>query len=294
MDGRCYRAELMEMCPERNSCVSSSLLALGRPPVLLGLSCLILSVVTLASIPLVPSGDDLRPAQGMETSSLDKEPPAAAAPPFSSGGGRPLASGEIGTVLSILFKEEPTAPETLKGAPRASQPASTAPVGVPPDAEQIRSIQSRLSALGYPSGDENGVWGPRSRQALREFKTTRQLPLDDAWDEATERALFSEPASRKTDAFAGVWAPDAKACSPQTNRKGLLPAVINHEGAWAGNVSCSFKNGRREGEGWRFAAACSGPRKRWTASVKMTVDGDVLTWSSERGSQRYVRCSSLT
>ena len=218
-----------------------------------------------------------------------------ALPPLTNGVGRPLASGEIGTVLSILFKEAPAAAdmpdELLRATPTLPEAKVQSRGGIEP--EQARTIQSRLAALGFLEGDVNGPWGPPSRQALRDFKATHNLPADEIWDEATERALASASAAG-ANRIVGVWAPDPNACSPKTNRKGLLPAVINHQGAWAGDVSCAFKNGRRDGDAWRFAATCSGARKRWTANVKLAVAGDTLVWSSERGSQTYVRCPSGT
>ncbi len=91
--------------------------------------------------------------------------------------------------------------------------------------------------------------------------------------------------------FAGVWAPDAAACSPRQNRRGYLPAVINSEGAWAGETSCAFASGQQTGSTWRFSAVCSNTRRKWKADVRLTVTGDRLIWASQRGSQAYVRCA---
>lgn len=90
--------------------------------------------------------------------------------------------------------------------------------------------------------------------------------------------------------FAGIWAPNAKACSPQIKRQGLLPAVINSQGAWAGETTCAFNTTRRVGNTWHFAAVCSDTRTKWKANVRMVVNGNRLTWTSQRGTQSYVRC----
>jgi len=42
--------------------------------------------------------------------------------------------------------------------------------------------------------------------------------------------------------------------------------------------------------GWNVVANCSNGRERWVANVRLKVQGERLTWSSERGSQAYVRC----
>jgi hypothetical protein len=91
--------------------------------------------------------------------------------------------------------------------------------------------------------------------------------------------------------FAGVWATDERACTPQLKRNGLLPALISSQGAWAGNTTCAFKTSKRTGNTWMLAAVCSDPRKSWKANVRLSVVGNRLTWTSERGSQTYVRCS---
>lgn len=215
---------------------------------------------------------------------------------FTNGVGQPLASGEIGTVLDILFRDVQL-PLEADGAPKTDpMPAPTAPEAPPAprnvlDPDEGRVVQTRLASLGFYEGDPSAPWGTQSRQALREFKVAHQLAGDDVWDEVTERVLFGA-AQRRSERFVGVWAPNRNACSPLTNNRGLLPAVIKAEGAWAGDVSCSFKNGAREGETWKFRATCSGARKRWTANVKLAVAGDTLIWSSERGTQTYVRCPS--
>jgi hypothetical protein len=91
--------------------------------------------------------------------------------------------------------------------------------------------------------------------------------------------------------FAGVWAPTAHACSPKANSRDFLPAVINHDGAWAGEVSCRFRSIKQSGSVAVVTSTCSDGRRRWTSNVRLAVVGDRLKWSSERGSQTYVRCS---
>jgi hypothetical protein len=57
-------------------------------------------------------------------------------------------------------------------------------------------VQNRLIELGYLGGAADGVWGPRSRGALRGFKAANGLPADDKWDEAINRRLLSASAAR--------------------------------------------------------------------------------------------------
>src|SRR6266480_2261711 len=95
-------------------------------------------------------------------------------------------------------------------------------------------------SVGYLSVSATGVWGPLSRKALRTFKSDRDLTADEIWDKATERRLFGGDAEQ-AEAFIGIWGIDASACSPRRNRKDFLPAVIDGEGAWAGETFCTLR-----------------------------------------------------
>ena len=157
------------------------------------------------------------------------------------------------------------------------------------DRDHAGEVQRRLVELGYLSVSATGVWGPRSREALRAFKADHDLAADDSWDEATERSLFSANVEL-AEPFVGIWGADASACSPQVNREGLLPAVIDGERAWAGETVCAFEKKKRTVDGWKVVASCFDGRDRWNANVRLVVNGNRLTWTSQRGSQSYVRC----
>ena len=88
----------------------------------------------------------------------------------------------------------------------------------------------------------------------------------------------------------GIWAPDGSSCSLREFRQGLLPTIINAEGAWAGETFCSFKNHQQTDSGWRVVANCSNSTEHWTTQVRLSVKGDRLIWASKRGTQVYTRC----
>jgi len=92
-------------------------------------------------------------------------------------------------------------------------------------------------------------------------------------------------------AIVGVWAPDSGTCSARSFREGVLPAVINAEGAWAGETFCVFKNKKETETGWRVVAKCSNQREHWTTNVRLSVHDNRLTWTSKRGTQIYTRCA---
>jgi len=155
--------------------------------------------------------------------------------------------------------------------------------------DHAKEVQKRLIQLGYLSVSATGKWGPLSRMALRAFKSDHELAADENWDEATERTLFGG-AVELPEAFVGIWGVDATACSPRLNRKGFLPAVIDRDGAWAGETFCTFERKKHTAAGWNVVARCSNTHDRWTANVRLIINGDQLTWTSERGSQNYLRC----
>jgi len=86
-----------------------------------------------------------------------------------------------------------------------------------------------------------------------------------------------------------MWGADQSACSTR-NTKRLLPTIIDADGARAGETFCRFKKKQETQSGWNVVANCSNGRERWVANVRLKVQGERLTWSSERGSQAYVRC----
>lgn len=99
---------------------------------------------------------------------------------------------------------------------------------------------------------------------------------------------------QRGDAFVGVWGSHRAACGIDGNRKGYLLTAIDEAGAWAGETRCAFRDKRRTPEGWSFNARCSSPRERWTARVRLRMDGTRLQWASQRGTQTYVRCERRT
>jgi hypothetical protein len=90
----------------------------------------------------------------------------------------------------------------------------------------------------------------------------------------------------------GLWAPDAGSCSLRGFRQGLLPTIINSEGAWAGETFCVFKSRKPTENGWRVVAECSSGNDHWTTQVRLSLKGERLIWESKRGRQVYSRCGT--
>lgn len=60
----------------------------------------------------------------------------------------------------------------------------------------IARTQNRLIELGYMVGPADGVWGNKSRTALRAFKVANGLNDDDRWDNSVDDVIFSPSVAR--------------------------------------------------------------------------------------------------
>jgi hypothetical protein len=122
------------------------------------------------------------------------------------------------------------------------------------------------------------------------FALTEQMRLPAEAPPGVNAMSATDSNTQPQPALVGVWAPDSGTCSSRDFRQGLLPAVINSDGAWAGDTFCKFNNRTETQNGWRVEASCSNGREQWTTLVRLTVAGNRLKWASNRGSQIYTRC----
>jgi peptidoglycan hydrolase-like protein with peptidoglycan-binding domain len=147
-------------------------------------------------------------------------------------------------------------------------------------------LQARLADLGYFTGSRSGVWGPVSRNALRDFKIMNGLQDDDQWDKETEQRLSSKQVVPAAKTFIGGWAEDIDQC-----RSGA-PLVINSHAAKAAGGECDFRSVRRDTAArWHVEAVCTDGGSSWNANVNLKLNAPKLIWSSERGTATYVRCA---
>ena len=190
---------------------------------------------------------------------------------------------------------EPSPPsETVLFAPAAEPPALPTP-------EPIRAAEAQTvaaTALPHPIDVPEPETVPAAavaRPVSQAFPTVR--PESPESRSARAKTIVAEPAppirprARERVPFAGIWAASPEACTPAMQEEGHLLARIGARGGRAGDTSCRFKTIRREGNTWHINAACSDGKTSWRSDVRLSLTRGRLTWTSQKGSMTYARCS---
>lgn len=233
-----------------------------------------------------PTPDPPVPRKGPEDANVPKEKGPTDTPP----------------IPSPTENQTPTVPPPLDINPTpAPTPEPPVPADHPPQsalldlakANDARRVQQRLIELGYLEGLADGIWGPRSRRALQEFRAATGSGESESWDEQIHRKLFANsnvPSSATSRTFVGAWGANANQC--RQIQRGLPGLTINERRAVAFGAVCEFNSIRREdANAWRVLATCSQGSDRWNADIRLSLSGNTLTWASERGTVTYQRCS---
>jgi hypothetical protein len=95
-------------------------------------------------------------------------------------------------MLPVLFRGNSTDAEK---APSVVAPLEGTNKSNPPPSD-IMAAQNRLIELRFLKGPADGVWGTKSRNALRGFKVANGLAADDKWDDLVSGRLYSTKAAR--------------------------------------------------------------------------------------------------
>ena len=89
------------------------------------------------------------------------------------------------------------------------------------NAEQVRQVQQKLNDIGYHAGSVDGVLGPQTESALRQFQQARNLDATGHIDSNTLAALNREPTRHPTS---GVGRQEPTPVeTPEQERKRLIP-----------------------------------------------------------------------
>jgi hypothetical protein len=81
-------------------------------------------------------------------------------------------------------------PREIKTIPSGPPDISSPPLLDLSDKIQAARVQRQLKALGFLSGEIDGVWGKQSRAALQAFRASISLGEDDLWDAKTQEMLL--------------------------------------------------------------------------------------------------------
>jgi len=168
-------------------------------------------------------------------------------------------------------------PIESNGAEAPRPPAAdrlAAPAAGRPDGFRIQQHGIEAGSLG---GFTDVIWGPPLSNRLADFRLANNQ----------QRNVPDPPSGRADSTFIGGWADDIGRC--RTGRK--APLVISSRAAKTANGECAFGFIAREAANrWRVTAICAAEGNFWRANIALKLMEPNLTWSSERGSETYVRC----
>lgn len=205
------------------------------------------------------------------------QPPVGA---FGSGGSD---AGCMRTTLGDLPAED-TKPAPVPSTVAVADPVPAAvpspPQVFPPFVATMPDFQA---AQAEPIQESRS---PTVTAALSEPVEARPKP---AVREAVQPAGAAVRLSGLDKVLVGKWVPRTEVCSKRGRADECLPLTLGKTGARAGPASCHFSEMARDGSRWRLLASCKSDGERWTAHVRLSLTGKRLTWTSERGTQDYIR-----
>jgi putative peptidoglycan binding protein len=118
----------------------------------------------------------------------------------------PMVSGsnrDQGTIKNALSAQTTSSIPSSATANlfRAEEPAKQPTA---PTSKDIMTIQTRFIELGYLGGSADGLWGSKSRAALRAFKSAQGFDSDEVWSDTVRQRLFAKNAVRAHAPIASV------------------------------------------------------------------------------------------
>ena len=202
-------------------------------------------------------------AQPQDLSDVAGATPEARSPDSRLGTGNSALADSIGAAVP----EAATAVEPA-AIDRSTAPSAGRPVG----------LRVQQHGVGVdPQGVFTDVSGPPSSNPPRDARLANgQL-----------RGVPAPPSVSVEPSFIGGWSDDIGRCG--TGPK--APLVINSHAAKTADGECDFGVvARKAANRWRIAAICTAQGDFWRAHITLKLTDSNLTWSSERGTETYVRC----
>ncbi|HEX8165982.1 MAG TPA: hypothetical protein VF601_09360 [Beijerinckiaceae bacterium] len=184
---------------------------------------------------------------------------------------------------------------------RAAPPGEAAPIAAPAaPAEKSAAVQSPPDRVAGVPGEPAGLGAnpePAGGGPAPQPEPQGIVPNDagPSPSNAAQPAPGDPPPSEARpgtaalgETLVGTWWPNA--CPKPAERRNAVPMVLGEDRARAGAASCTFLKKTPAGSAWTIVARCSDGSSSWTAHIRLVLAGKRLNWSSERGTQAYVRC----
>jgi hypothetical protein len=197
-------------------------------------------------------------------------------------------------------------PDTVPAEPaRPSQPSQNGPARIASGTTLEIPIVTPPPAVSEPqkrartadsSSMENSSPAPTSGSGTDNLSASRAQALDilrvyDAPPARHQSHSAETAAAPRVEAFIGIWARDLAECRNRATDD--LRIRIDARSAESGDVRCAFRTVRQEDtDRWRVRASCNAALDSWSANISLRMIGPNLRWSSERGTETYMRCPS--
>jgi peptidoglycan hydrolase-like protein with peptidoglycan-binding domain len=96
----------------------------------------------------------------------------------------------VGALLTILLLETSLPTTVVDTAAYAGSRAARRENQTVYSYNMVRKAQRVLEDLGYNTGPIDGLWGPKTRGAVRQFQADNELPITGMLDIKTRSKLF--------------------------------------------------------------------------------------------------------
>jgi hypothetical protein len=135
------------------------------------------------------------PPDDVVTTTIPSQP--SSSPPVLGARNSPISNpSKANDPTSLGLYSPEITPWRIAGAQTVDTHVSVTPLAPPLDVLRIEDatrVQQRLIELGFLSGTANGIWGPRSRQALRDFRIAHGAPTLRTEDLTVRFGGLTEP-----------------------------------------------------------------------------------------------------
>jgi hypothetical protein len=193
-------------------------------------------------------------------------------------------------------------PEASGSSTAASTPLDAGTLTVPAPAWPLLGLPG-MPSRAFPAPGFLERWFPEPPRpfpdpALVASPLSPNADVEDSSGARSQKEITSETRTLGDTAhadraqamgFVGSWAPNLGDCHSGTVRR--APLTITVKRAKTSGGVCEFGSVQRDSDGWRVQAICTAGEKSWSASIRLMPKGNRLTWSNERVTEVFVRCS---